>query len=453
MLTVTEVTLEKGKKTLLEELSFSLTGGQILQVMGPNGVGKTSLLRSISEISPPTRGIIHSTFVSTLFIPTNGGYRHELSVLQILNDMSEEGTEIISKRLDKFRIELIKDKSLASVSDGQKKRVMFAGIDIKEGTLLIIDEPFNTLDNDGLLLLLNIFSEICSKGGAVVLSTHTSIKEVMSIFNNTAFFKELEIRSLEICPHDPRNWNLSKGFESVGDQGFKPIEAKKKQHGIVKEFVKNIARESQLLKKEFSDLSWPIVLFLMIVCVIPLGATLNQNDLINIVSGVFWVAMLLVMIFASNRLLHPEFNQGVLDQLIVKKRSLSIYCFIKALINWILVGLPISALSLPLSMVYGLPSASASAMCTSLAIGSLFISGTLVFFSSLGLMARQAQTVISLLSLPILIPLMIFGSAIVRGTLDGASVNNLYLLLTGMSLFCILAVPFICEKLIVLASE
>ena len=192
---------------------------------------------------------------------------------------------------------------------------------------------------------------------------------------------------------------------------------------------------------------------LMIVCVIPLGTTLNQIDLINIVSGVFWVAMLLVMIFASNRLLHPEFSQGVLDQLIVKKRSLSIYCFIKALINWILVGLPISVLSLPLSMVYGLPNTSAMAMSISLAIGSLFISGALIFFSSLGLMARQAQTVISLLSLPILIPLMIFGSAIVRGTLDGASVNNLYLLLTGMSLFCILTVPFICEKLIVLASE
>ena len=52
MLTVTKVTLEKGKKTLLKGLSFSINGGQILQVMGPNGVGKTSLLRSISEISP-----------------------------------------------------------------------------------------------------------------------------------------------------------------------------------------------------------------------------------------------------------------------------------------------------------------------------------------------------------------------------------------------------------------
>ena len=453
MLTVTKVTLEKGKKTLLKELSFSLKGGQILQVMGPNGVGKTSLLRSISRISPPIKGFIQSTFVSTLFIPTNGGYRHELSVSQIVHDMSDEPTNTILKRLDEFRIADIKDKPLASISDGQKKRVMFAGIDIKENTLLIIDEPFNTLDNDGLLLLLNIFFEICSKGGAVVFSTHTSIKEIISFVNKVPFLEELEIRSLEICPHDPRDWKLSKGFENVGNQESREITVKKNQYGIVYECIKNITRESQLLKKEFSDLSWPIVLFLMIVCVVPLGSTLNQKDLVNIVSGVFWVSMLLVMIFASNRLLHPEFNQGVLDQLIVKKRSLSIYCFMKSVINWILVGLPISVLSLPLSMVYGLPSTSAIAMGTSLAIGSLFISGALIFFSSLGLMARQAQTVISLLSLPILIPLMIFGSAIVRGTLDGASVNNLYMLLAGMSLFCVLTVPFVCEKLIVLASE
>ncbi len=92
---------------------------------------------------------------------------------------------------------------------------------------------------------------------------------------------------------------------------------------LLTNFIKNITRESQLLKKEFSDLSWPIVLFLMIVCVIPLGTTLNQNDLINIVSGVFWVSILLVMIFASNRLLYPEFNQGVLDQLIVKSDHLA----------------------------------------------------------------------------------------------------------------------------------
>ena len=72
----------------------------------------------------------------------------------------------------------------------------------------------------------------------------------------------------------------------MSDQGLTQIEANKKQHGIVEEYVKNIVRESQLLKKEFSDLSWPIVLFLMIVCVIPLGTTLNQSDLINIVSGV-----------------------------------------------------------------------------------------------------------------------------------------------------------------------
>ena len=67
--------------------------------MGPNGVGKTSLLRSISEISPPMKGFIHSTFLSTVFIPTNGGYRHELSVSQIVHEMSDEPTDTILKNL------------------------------------------------------------------------------------------------------------------------------------------------------------------------------------------------------------------------------------------------------------------------------------------------------------------------------------------------------------------
>ena len=91
-----------------------------------------------------------------------------------------------------------------------KKRVMFAGIDIKENTLLIIDEPFNTLDNDGLLLLLNIFSEICSKGGAVVLSTHTSIKEIISAVNKKAFLKNWKFVRLRFVRMIPVTGNFQK---------------------------------------------------------------------------------------------------------------------------------------------------------------------------------------------------------------------------------------------------
>ena len=89
---------------------------------------------------------------------------------------------------------------------------MFAGIDIKESTLLIIDEPFNTLDNDGLLSLLNIFSRnMFQRRCCCTFYPHIN-KRNLSIVDNTAFFEELEIRSLEICPHDPCDWKLSKRF-------------------------------------------------------------------------------------------------------------------------------------------------------------------------------------------------------------------------------------------------
>ena len=148
--------------------------------------------------------------------------------------MSDERTDTILKRLDEFRIADIKDKPLASISDGQKKRVMFAGIDIKENSLLIIDEPFNTLDNNGLILLLNVFSKICSKGGAVIISTHTSIEEIISGVTTKAFFKEMEIRLLEICPHDPLGWKLSKDSESMSGQGLTQIEVKKNNMELLK---------------------------------------------------------------------------------------------------------------------------------------------------------------------------------------------------------------------------
>ena len=452
MLTAKNLTVQRGKKILLQEFNLTIKPGEILEITGANGVGKTSLLRTISSITPPANGEILIDALCTAYIPTNGGYRHELTAMQILSDFLDDCDSTILTRIDKFGLQEIKHKPLLSLSDGQKKRVMLATIEVKEKSLLIIDEPFNALDKQGLRLLLDLFLNICSKGGIVIIATHLPLKTIFENTRDTTEFDSLKIKSLEITPMEPKGWKFFNGAKYITAQG--PIKVDQKNaSNFHNEFARNLMREFQLVKFQFSDVSWPAILFLMIVSVIPIGATADSKSFMNIASGIFWVATLLVMISASNRLLQPEFNQGVIEQLIVKKRSLSIYCFTKAMIHWVLVGLPLSLLSLPLSMLYGLPGFAGLELAKSLAIGSLFISGILIFFSALGLMARQAQTVISLLSLPILIPLMIFGSAIVGSTLDGASVRNLYMLLTSMSLFCILTVPFICEKLIVLATE
>ena len=159
------------------------------------------------------------------------------------------------------------------------------------------------------------------------------------------------------------------------------------------------------------------------------------------------------MIFASSRLFELEYKQGFLDQLLVRQDSLLAYSWSKFIINWIVIGIPIAIISIPLSILYKLPFDISLSLGLSLFVGTFTISLILTLFSALGIMARQAQMVISLLSLPILVPIIIFGSAIVRGQLDGVAVDNLFVLLVAISFFGSLIVPPICTKLIELATD
>ena len=100
MLTAKNLTVQRGKKILLKEFNLTIKPGEILEITGANGVGKTSLLRTISSITPPANGEILIDALCTAYIPTNGGYRHELTAMQILSDFLDDCDSTILTRID-----------------------------------------------------------------------------------------------------------------------------------------------------------------------------------------------------------------------------------------------------------------------------------------------------------------------------------------------------------------
>ena len=167
ILRLDKVSLKYGRNSILDNLSLSLNQGQILGLLGPNGVGKTTIFNLITGLIPPDFGsiIINSKVVNeypiyqrTLkfkigFVPQHGGYFHDLTVYENLKAIAEVTLENASFRnekidslISKFELDPIRDIKAKFLSGGQKKKLVIAIALISDPKILLLDEPFAALD-------------------------------------------------------------------------------------------------------------------------------------------------------------------------------------------------------------------------------------------------------------------------------------------------------------------
>ena len=167
ILKLDKVSLKYGRNSILDNLSLSLNQGQILGLLGPNGVGKTTIFNLITGLISPDFGsiMINSKVVNeypiyqrTLkfkigFVPQHGGYFHDLTVYENLKAIAEitiENTSYRNEKIDslisKFELDPIRDIKAKFLSGGQKKKLVIAISLISEPKILLLDEPFAALD-------------------------------------------------------------------------------------------------------------------------------------------------------------------------------------------------------------------------------------------------------------------------------------------------------------------
>ena len=167
ILRLDKISLKFGRKTILENLSLKLNNGQILGLLGPNGVGKSTIFNLITGLISPDYGsiVINSKVVNeypiyqrTLkfkigFVPQHGGYFHDLTVYENLKAIAEITIDNLSYRdekinslISKFELDPIRDIKADFLSGGQKKRLVIAIALISDPKILLLDEPFAALD-------------------------------------------------------------------------------------------------------------------------------------------------------------------------------------------------------------------------------------------------------------------------------------------------------------------
>ena len=187
---------ERDDRILFEDLSFTLSEGEVLRVEGPNGAGKTTLLRILSGLMPlhdgkllwkgeDIAGFRHDFLQNLLFLGHKTGVKMVLSPIENLKAWCSSRfrvtEEALIAALEKVRLGGYEHVPCHSLSAGQQRRVALARLHLSKVPLWILDEAFTAIDKDGVAELEQWIAEKADQGGAVVLTTHHAMNSAKNI--------------------------------------------------------------------------------------------------------------------------------------------------------------------------------------------------------------------------------------------------------------------------------
>ena len=207
ILKLDKISLKFGRKIILDNLNLQLNNGQILGLLGPNGVGKSTIFNLITGLISPDFGsiIINSEKVNqypiykrTLkfkigFVPQHGGFFHDLTVYENLKAIAEIAIDNTSYRdekinslISKFELDPIRDIKADFLSGGQKKKLVIALSLVSDPKILLLDEPFAALDVMTIKTLQEIIVNLQSNNNISVILCDHQARDLLACVDTAA---------------------------------------------------------------------------------------------------------------------------------------------------------------------------------------------------------------------------------------------------------------------------
>ncbi|ULB08768.1 heme ABC exporter ATP-binding protein CcmA [Cereibacter azotoformans] len=175
-LTVTDLACARGGVTVLERVSFRLAAGAALILRGPNGIGKTTLLRTVAGLQPAVAGDVSMAPESVAYAAHADGLKATLTVAENLAFWAAiYGTDEVSRAMERMNLAALADRQAQNLSAGQKRRLGLARLLVTGRPLWVLDEPTVSLDVASVALFGTVVREHLASGGSALMATHIDL--------------------------------------------------------------------------------------------------------------------------------------------------------------------------------------------------------------------------------------------------------------------------------------
>jgi heme exporter protein B len=202
-----------------------------------------------------------------------------------------------------------------------------------------------------------------------------------------------------------------------------------------------VRRDLRLALRQGGDAAMVVAFFVLAVILFPFGVGPAPELLARIGSGIVWVTALLAALLSLDRLFLADYEDGSLEAIALAPLSLEFTILAKALAHWLVTGLPLALVAPILGLILGIDPAGYGALVAAMALGtpSLSLIGTVGAALTLG--ARRGGVLLSLLILPLYIPVLILGAGAVEAAISGLGERPYLLVLAALAMAALPLAP------------
>ena len=214
-----------------------------------------------------------------------------------------------------------------------------------------------------------------------------------------------------------------------------------------------IRRDLVLAMRRRADVLTTLVFFVMVVSLFPLGVGPETDMLRKMAPGVVWVAALLASMLSLGRLFSADYLDGTLEQFMLAPQSLPLLVLGKIVAHWMVSGLPLVFMAPVLGLQFDMSAQSLWVLIVGLLLGTPILSMIGAVGAALTLGLRGGGVLVSLLVLPLCIPVLIFGAGAVEAVATGVSIASHLALMGAIMLLALVFTPWVTAQALRISME
>jgi len=226
-----------------------------------------------------------------------------------------------------------------------------------------------------------------------------------------------------------------------------------KKSSLLDLLVLVIRRDLVLAMRRRADVLTTLIFFVMVVSLFPLGVGPEMAMLRKMAAGVLWVAALLSSMLSLGRLFSADYLDGTLEQMMLAPQSLSMLVLGKMVAHWMVSGLPLVMMAPVLGLQFDMSVEALGVLIIGLLLGSPVLSMIGAIGAALTLGLRGGGVLLSLLVLPLTIPVLIFGTGAVEAISSGLDITSHLSFLGALLLLALVFTPWVTAQALRISME